>query len=172
MPIPLFHRKNKTDFKSGLKSRLVSFLTRGTSAHDLAIAITVGLLIGIMPFIGLTTVLSTIIALRWKLNIPTILGVTYVVFPLQIVLIYPFCKFAAFVFKVQYLLPSTDSFLAKLSKDWLSTISGIGIVDLYALLIWLVFSIISGWFIYRTLLLLIKRMKFRSEPFEEDPGKR
>ena len=150
---------NKPSIKTGFKVRFLDFIKRGTSARDLAIAITSGFLIGIMPFIGATTLLSTIIALRWRLNLPIILAVTYIVFPLQIILLIPFYKLAALVFKVQHLLPSAKTFLTKIHQDWIATVSGIGIVNLFALLVWLVCSLVSGWFIYKVVFLLIKKYR-------------
>jgi uncharacterized protein (DUF2062 family) len=151
--------KDKPKFFKSLQFKLIGFIKRGTSPKELSIAITLGFLIGIMPFVGATTILSTIIALRWKLNLPIILGVTYVVFPLQLILLYPYYKLAAFVFKVQYLLPSTANILIKLRQDWVATLSGIGIVTVYALLVWLVTSLLSGWFIYKTITLVTKRYR-------------
>jgi uncharacterized protein (DUF2062 family) len=149
----------KPVLKAGFKARLLNFIKRGTSASDLALAITLGFLIGIMPFIGLSTLLSTFIALRWKLNLPIILAVTYIVFPIQIILLLPFYKLAAFIFHIQHMLPSADSFLAKIHQDWIATVSGIGIVNLFALLVWFVCSMITGWFFYKAVLLLVKKYR-------------
>jgi uncharacterized protein (DUF2062 family) len=151
--------KNKPNPIASFKSWFLNFIKRGTSANDLAIALTLGFLIGIMPFIGATTILSTIIALRWRLNLPIILAVTYIIFPVQIVLLLPFYKLAAFVFKVQYMLPSTDSFLTKIHQDWIKTVSGIGIVNLLAVLVWFVCSLITGWFFYKAFYWLVKKYR-------------
>jgi uncharacterized protein (DUF2062 family) len=151
--------KNNPNPKKGFKSWLLSFIKRGTSARDLAKAITLGFMIGIMPFIGLSTLLSTFIALRWKLNLPIILAVTYIVFPIQIILLLPFYKLAALIFQKQHMLPSADSFLTRIHQDWIATVSGIGIVNLFALLVWLVCSMITGWFFYKAVLLLVKKYR-------------
>jgi len=128
---------------------LGEFVKRGTSAKELALTITIGFLLGIIPFFGVNTLLCTFTAIRLKLNVPLIIAVNYFVFPLQIILFVLFLKIATWIFHVSQLLPSYNEILGKLKNDWLKVISDFGYLNLLAVLVWLGLSIIFGWFLYK-----------------------
>lgn len=141
--------KKNMSFGKRLTKWLGEFVKRGTSAKELAITITTGILLGIIPFFGVNTLLCSFIAIRWKLNLPLIIAVNYFIFPLQIILFIPFLKITTWIFHVSYLLPSYNEILGKLKKDWVTVITDFGYLNLLAVLVWLGLSIITGWFLYK-----------------------
>jgi uncharacterized protein (DUF2062 family) len=152
-------KENKVHVKR-LATWLGEFVKRGTSSKELALTITIGFLLGIIPFLGINTILCTFIALRWKLNLPLIIAVNYFVFPLQIILFIPFLKVTTWIFNVSYLLPSYNEILVKIKKDWLTVVTDFGYLNLLAVLVWFGLSIIVGWFLYKGVFyILMKKMK-------------
>jgi hypothetical protein len=150
--------KENLSLRKKLTKWFGEFVKRGTSAKELAMTITIGFLLGIIPFFGVNTILCTFIAFRWKLNVPLIIAVNYFVFPLQIILFIPFLKVTTWIFNVSYLLPSYNDILGKLKKDWLTVVTDFGYLNLLAVLVWLGLSIIAGWFFYKGFFFILKKI--------------
>ena len=77
-------------FKNKLIQPLLGFLKQGMSPKKLAVTIALGLLIGILPVPGTTTILCAGIALILKLNMAAIQLINYFVYPLQFFMFVPF----------------------------------------------------------------------------------
>ena len=71
---------------------LAAILTRGVSPRRLALCVAIGIVVGNMPILGLSTVLCTIIALRFGLNLPAIQLVQGAMAPTQVLLIIPYVR--------------------------------------------------------------------------------
>ena len=69
---------------------LVNLLKQGVEPSQLSLALTLGALIGVFPVLGIATVACTGVAAFYRLNLPAIQIASYVVFPMQIVLFFPF----------------------------------------------------------------------------------
>jgi uncharacterized protein (DUF2062 family) len=69
---------------------LVSLLKQGVEPSRLSLALTSGALIGVFPVLGIATVVCTGVAAFYRLNLPAIQLANYLVFPIQIILFFPF----------------------------------------------------------------------------------
>jgi uncharacterized protein (DUF2062 family) len=69
---------------------LVSLLKQGVEPSKLSLALTSGALIGVFPVLGIATVTCTGVAALYRLNLPAIQLANYLVFPMQIILFFPF----------------------------------------------------------------------------------
>jgi uncharacterized protein (DUF2062 family) len=65
------------------------FLSQGLAPEMMSRTIASGLFIGTIPIPGVSTVLCTILAVVFKMNLALIQFVNYLVFPLQILLFFP-----------------------------------------------------------------------------------
>ncbi len=83
MRIPLIHR---------LFEPLLSLLKTGMSAERLALCIAIGIVVGNIPILGLSTILCTVIALTFRLNLPAIQLVQAAMAPTQLLLIIPYVR--------------------------------------------------------------------------------
>ncbi len=70
----------------------ISLLKQGLTPSRLSLALTTGAMIGVFPVVGLATIACGVIATCFRLNHPAIQLANYVVFPMQIVLFFPFLK--------------------------------------------------------------------------------
>src|SRR6202012_2910085 len=77
---------------------IFALLRRGTSPRKLAWSLAAGLLIGINPIIGSTTVLCLAIAFLFRLNIAASQLANHVVYPLQLLLVIPFIHLGTRIF--------------------------------------------------------------------------
>jgi uncharacterized protein (DUF2062 family) len=69
---------------------LVTLLKQGVEPSRLSLALTSGALIGVFPVLGIATIVCTGVAALYRLNLPAIQLANYLVFPMQIILFFPF----------------------------------------------------------------------------------
>ena len=82
--------------KNRLIAPFIELLRQGMSPEKIALTIALGIMLGVTPVLGSTTLLCTLAALALRLNLPAIQLVNAVVYPLQIILLIPFFKLGAF----------------------------------------------------------------------------
>jgi uncharacterized protein (DUF2062 family) len=144
-----------------IRSRIYNFLLfhikKGVSAKQLAWAIVLGTMVGLVPLIGVSTVLCAFCAHRFKLNHIVVQSAQFLVFPLQILLMVPFYRlgnsifgngiaFFSKEFMVNiFLLPFRQSYEKFLSET------------LYALLVWLLVCLVAAPAFYLVLFKFIKK---------------
>jgi uncharacterized protein (DUF2062 family) len=75
--------------------RLLSVFKQGISPKALSLSVTICLVVTVFPFYGLVTIILTSLALRFKLNLPLMLTLSYLIEPLKLVLIIPFINLGA-----------------------------------------------------------------------------
>lgn len=71
---------------------LLAFLMQGISPNRLALCVAVGVVVGNIPVLGVSTILCTLLALLCRLNLPAIQLVQAAMAPTQILLIIPFVR--------------------------------------------------------------------------------
>ncbi|EKR71662.1 DUF2062 domain-containing protein [Leptospira noguchii] len=76
---------------------IVKELKSGITPEKISLSIVVGMGIGVFPLIGTTMTLCGIFALLLRLNPVSIQLANYLVYPLQILLIFPFLKTGSFI---------------------------------------------------------------------------
>jgi hypothetical protein len=132
-------------------------LKGGISQQRLATSLTLGVLIGLIPFYGFTTLLVGIVALSFRLDFVIMQIVHYIVHPIQIVLLIPFLKagniFIAknpvdFTIKEYIVLFKTNFWMA-LGEFWK--------LNLSAIIVWFILSIPLFIVLHRMFFLSIKR---------------
>lgn len=81
-----------------LGQKLKGLLKQGLTPNELALSISIAMLIGVFPIYGTTTFILAFLALRLSLNLPIMIAVSYVLTPAQILLIIPFARVGEFLF--------------------------------------------------------------------------
>ena len=71
---------------------LFKLLSEGLAPSRLALCVAVGVVIGTIPVLGVSTVLCTIVALLFRLNLPAIQLAQWAMAPIQLLLIIPFVR--------------------------------------------------------------------------------
>jgi len=71
---------------------LLALLRQGMSPQRLALCVAIGIVVGNVPILGISTILCTAIALLFRLNLPAIQLVQALMAPSQILLIIPFVR--------------------------------------------------------------------------------
>ena len=71
---------------------LLRFLKQGMSPERLALCVVIGIVVGNIPILGVSTILCTAIAVLFGLNLPSIQLVQAAMAPTQVLLIIPFVR--------------------------------------------------------------------------------
>lgn len=157
--------------KEGLRRKMIDYYRRKAvyiskhcmhaDKHSLALAITSGIFIGIIPMFGMPLILATAFGLAFRLNQVILQSVHFLVAPLQVLLFYPFITVGRWVFGLHdtlgisfnevpaYIFSHTGVFLQHYLKVFLAGTA-----------IWLVVSVMVGFGLYRYIKwFLEKKMK-------------
>jgi hypothetical protein len=68
---------------------LLGFLKQGLDPDHLALGVALGVVAGVFPIFGATTLLAAAAAVAWRLNMPLVQAVNYLVTPLHLAMILP-----------------------------------------------------------------------------------
>jgi uncharacterized protein (DUF2062 family) len=116
----------------------------GLSAEKLAFSVTLGLIAGMFPVIGATTILSIMLTIIFRQNILVVQSVQWIMALAQVLLIVPFMQFGAYILNQRAIHISIEQILLAFQPGILEGIKTIGIFHLYAILTWTLLSIPIG----------------------------
>lgn len=143
---------------------VLNLLRQGMTPHKLAVTVALGSVVGILPALGVTTVMGTALAARFRLNIAATVLVSYLVHPLQLLLIIPFIKAGIFMFGLDDLKLSLDEMIAMFKMDWLGALNKLWIANLAAISAWAILAIPVGLVLYFALLPILRRVLPKPAP--------
>ena len=83
-----------------LKDKITALFMQGLTPKELTQSIIVSGLIAIIPVLGVSTFMITTVSLKWKLNLPVMIALSYLMWPVQILMIIPFIRIGEFIFSV------------------------------------------------------------------------
>ncbi|WP_179197741.1 DUF2062 domain-containing protein [Hymenobacter crusticola] len=138
---------------------LLHLLKQGLSPSQLALTVALGVVFGLVPFLGGTTFLVTITAVRLRLNVAAMLLVSHLLSPVQLLLIIPLLRLGARLFGQG---PAPDLTMAKLrhllEHDLGGAFSLLWRAELGALLLWALGSVVLAGLLYLGLRPVFKRI--------------
>jgi uncharacterized protein (DUF2062 family) len=136
----------------------VELLKQGVSAEKIALTISLGLVLGVTPVLGSTTMLCTAAAVVFRLNLPAILLVNGLVYPFQLMMLIPFYKLGALAFRTDASTISLGNVVAMIRADAGHAIRSLWVVTIHALAAWLVMGAICAVLVYVALLPIVRRL--------------
>jgi uncharacterized protein (DUF2062 family) len=121
-------------------------LRQGITPQLIALTIAAGLVLGIFPILGTSTLLCAVFALALRLNQPIIQLVNYLAYPLQILLLFPFYRAGERLFgQPPVPLLSIVALSQRFWADPWQFLLDYGLVALYGVVVWgLVAPVIVG----------------------------
>jgi hypothetical protein len=136
------------EWKKRLVKTLLGFLSQGLSTKELALTLALGVTLGTIPVIGITTIACSLVAVALKLNIPVIQFVNYVAYPLQLVLMVPYFYLGNLIFGARKTLDTAMTANIFSAGDYKEAIMILIDATFYAVGAWLVISPILFAFLY------------------------
>jgi uncharacterized protein (DUF2062 family) len=106
-----------------LKSKTVALFKQGLAPIELTQSILVAALFSIVPILGVTTILLTVLSVKRKLNLPIMLAISYIMWPIQIVLIVPFINVGEFIFSIPQSHYSVEEIITSFQDSFFGTLS-------------------------------------------------
>lgn len=161
-------KQPENGFFSVLNKYIRKFLLAGITPEKLALCMTLGIFLGIFPLIGTTTLLCALAALALRLNLPAIQAVNYAVYPLQMLLIFPYLLLGSRLFGVELPIGSFEELSATIQSDFSEFWAKFGIAVLYGIVLWLLTSIPLGWICYHILKRIISGILNKTGPLHNE----
>ncbi len=138
----------KTFIKNKVIQPFIDFLKMGISPEKLALSLALGATIGIIPVLGVTTILCAGLAVVFRINPVSIQMVNYLVYPLQLVLFIPLLSFGQSLTSGPEVPQTIGEIITVFKSDWLMGLKLFGLANLWALLIWALLSLPLGLTLY------------------------
>jgi uncharacterized protein (DUF2062 family) len=135
----------------------------GASPEKLAWSIAVGLLIGINPILGSTTVLCLAVAFVLRLNVAASQLGNHIVYPLQIILVIPFIHMASRIFHTAPMPLSANDLLRAAREHPVALSRQLWLWEWHAFLLWAVVAAIAIPIIALALIPFLRKLLQRVE---------
>lgn len=127
---------------------MLRFLAMGITPKKLAITLALGICIGLIPLLGVSTVLLTLLAIIFRLNLVAIHTVQYSVYPLQLIFLVPFFKVSSIIFNQPVIPYKNKEILDMLMNNWWDSLLHLFRISTNAIMVWTVLMIPLGVLIY------------------------
>jgi len=137
---------------------IVALLTQGITPEKIALSLAFGIVLGIFPVLGSTTVLCAVVALIFQLNLPAIQLLNYLIYPLQLFLLVPFIRMGEKLFRASPLQLSLTQILTMVRADLPHAISTLWRAEVHAVSAWLVIGLPAMLLIYFLLSRALRRV--------------
>jgi uncharacterized protein (DUF2062 family) len=142
---------------------VLALLRMGASPQKLAWSIALGLVIGVNPLLGSTTLLCFGLALLFRLNLPASQLANHLMYPVEIALLYPFIRFGAFVFQTGPIPLAPKTLFAGIRSHPWALIKSVWTWEWHALALWALSATVLLPLIAAVLTPVLHRMLLRLE---------
>ncbi|MEO8504137.1 MAG: DUF2062 domain-containing protein [Acidobacteriota bacterium] len=115
---------------------LVALLQAGTTPEKLALSLALGLVLGVFPVVGATTILCAIVALATGLNLVAMQIVNYLAYPVHLALLLPFVRLGERIVGAEPVPLSLAALRASMRADFWGTASGLWRTEVHAITAW------------------------------------
>jgi uncharacterized protein (DUF2062 family) len=139
-----------------LKVKTTALLKQGLTPRELSQSIIVSGLISIIPILGVSTFMITTVSLKSKLNLPVMIALSYLMWPVQILLIIPFIRVGEFIFSVPRNHHTADEIINSFQESFFKTLSHLSFELLCGLGGWLLTAVPVAVLIYLVSLLFLR----------------
>ena len=148
--------------KEFLQKRLVrpilQLLTQGITPEKIALSLAFGIMLGVFPVLGTTSLLCLIAALVFRLNLAAVQLVNLLVNPLWFALLIPFVRVGERLFGVPPLAMTGSQMLALAHAGFLHSVAVLCLTALRAAAAWLLVGPAGIIVLYVILVPMIRRM--------------
>jgi uncharacterized protein (DUF2062 family) len=140
-----------------IRNTFFQVFSQGLTYHKLALTCAAGVTIGIFPIFGTTTIICFAVAVIFRLNLPLIQLVNYMVAPLQLILIVPFIKVGTILFRLNPFPYNSEELIAMFRDDFIHLMKELGLSLLLGIGVWASFSIPLFFVLYYLFFILFRR---------------
>jgi uncharacterized protein (DUF2062 family) len=142
---------------------ILALLRMGAAPRTLAWSIAAGLLIGINPMLGTTTVLCLAVAFAFRLNLVASQLANHIAWPLELALVVPFIRLGSRVFHTSAMPLSPRLFMEAARRAPLALTRQLWMWEWHALVLWAAISAVAMPAIALALTPVLRRLHTRVE---------
>ena len=144
---------------------IVAQLRQGITPEKIALTLALGIVCGVFPILGATTVLCGLAALLLRLNQPLIQLVNYLLTPLHVALLLPFYRAGEHLFGTQPVpIFSIAELVQRFEAGPARFVVDYGLVGVYGIVVWLLLAAPLAALLYLLLRPLLRRLSRRQGP--------
>jgi uncharacterized protein (DUF2062 family) len=160
--------------KEALRRRVVApvvqQLKQGVTPEKLALSLSLGVVVSVMPVLGVTTLVALALSAVLRLNHVAVVAANYAAYPLQIVLFIPFFQVGAWITSGPPVPFSFTQVQAELAAGIWPTVVKYAEANARAMAAWLLLAPFATWILYLVLRPLLSRLPIpRTEPAVDPP---
>ena len=144
--------------KEKILAAIKKFFQAGMSIEKIAMCLSLGIVLGIFPVLGLTTLLCAAAAIFLRLNQPLIQLVNYAVYPLQLLLLAFFYGFGNWLFKGQNPVLAGAHVVGMLQDDMWGSLAALWDMTIFAVLLWVLIGPVLAVILYVILMPVIRKL--------------
>jgi uncharacterized protein (DUF2062 family) len=145
---------------------ILALLRMGATPRRLAWSIAAGLLIGINPVVGTTTVLCLAAAFLFRLNLVASQIANHAMFPVELALVIPFIRLGSRVFHTKAMPLEPRVFLHAARTEPLEVMRQAWLWEWHALVLWAAVSVVAAPLIALALTPVLRRLLQRIQRHE------
>lgn len=139
-----------------VKDKTTALFKQGLTPKELSQSLIVSGLISTIPILGVSTFMITTVSLKRKLNLPVMISLSYLMWPVQILLIIPFIRVGEFIFSVPRNHHTVEEIISSFQNSFFQTLSHLSFELLCGLGGWLLTAVPIAVGIYWVSLLFFK----------------
>jgi uncharacterized protein (DUF2062 family) len=140
-----------------VKDIVAALFRQGLTPKKLNQSIILSGLISTIPILGVGTFMITMVSFKLKLNLPVMIALSYLMWPVQILLIIPFIRVGEFIFAVPSNHHSVEEIISSFRSSFSQTLSHLSFELLCGLGGWLFTAVPIAVLIYWVSLLFLKK---------------
>ncbi len=140
---------------------LTALLRQGLTPEGIALSLAFGVVAGLFPVIGATTLLGAVLGVVLRLNQPALQLANWLAYPLQLAMIIPLVRLGEWLAGVPPVSFSVVQVVASTSSDPLGTLQRFGMTGLHGILGWIVVVPLVVLAVYRLLLPILRAVQSR-----------
>jgi uncharacterized protein (DUF2062 family) len=142
---------------------IFALLRLGATPEKLAWSIAAGLLIGVNPILGSTTILCLAVAFIFRLNVAASQIGNHIVYPLELLLVIPLMRLGSFVFRTEPIPLSPTALLDSARTNPLALTRQLWHWEWHAFIVWACIAVITAPLIALALTPLLRKLLLRVE---------
>lgn len=140
---------------------ILALLRTGTTPRSLAWSIAAGVMIGINPVIGSTTLLCLAVTFRFRLNIIATQIANHAMFPLELALVVPFIRLGSLVFRTSAIPLAPRLLVQETRSTPLTLLRKLWMWEWHAFVLWAAIALVAAPLIALALTPLLQRVRER-----------
>jgi uncharacterized protein (DUF2062 family) len=140
---------------------ILALLRMGATPRSLGWSIAAGMLIGINPVVGSTTLLCLAVTFRFRLNVVATQIANHAMFPLELALIVPFIRLGSRVFHTAAMPLAPSAFLMAARSAPLALTYNLWMWVWHALVLWAAMAVVAAPLLAFALTTLLERIQAR-----------